>query len=74
MFYRLKSSYALRGWEGMAWVLVKQPENQSDQLSQEAFQTLLLCDGETELPGGLLDDAMEKALKQYEENGFVESC
>ena len=45
MFYRLKSSYALRGWKGMAWVLVKQPENQADQLSQEAFQTLLLCDG-----------------------------
>ena len=74
MFYRLKSSYALRGWKGMAWVLVKQPENQADQLSQEAFQTLLLCDGETELPGGLLNDAMEKALKQYEENGVVESC
>lgn len=74
MFYRLKKEYVLRGWEGLAWVLVKQPENQIERLSQEVFQTLLLCDGETELPGGLLDDAMEKALKEYMGKGVVEPC
>ena len=49
MYYRLKQSYVLRGWEGLAWVLVKRPCNQIYQLSQEEFQVLILCDGETEL-------------------------
>lgn len=60
MYYRLKQSYVLRGWEGLAWVLVKRPCNQIYQLSQEEFQVLILCDGETELSNNLLDITLEK--------------
>ena len=72
MFYRLKANYALRGWEEMAWVLVVRPLNQIRLLTQEMFQVLLLCDGETELPGGLLDDSMQKVLEQCVGEGIVE--
>ena len=47
MYYRMKPPYVLRGWEGMAWVLVKRPENWTQNLTQEQFQVLTLCDGET---------------------------
>ena len=72
MFYRLKAEYVLRGWEGMAWVLVKRPENETQNLSSEQFQILTLCDGETELPGELLDETLKKALCQCESNGWIE--
>lgn len=74
MFYRLKPSYELRGWEKMSWVLVKRPENRVRKLSQEMFQTLLLCDGETDLTETLLDATFERALKQCETEGIIEAC
>lgn len=74
MFYRLKSPYLLRGWEGMAWTLVKRPENHVRQLSQDIFQTLLLCDGETTLEKKELKPALQKTLKICEENGYIEAC
>ena len=74
MLYRLKSGYALRGWDGMAWVLVKRPENMIRNLTQEQFQVLMLCDGETELPSKLLDETLLKALNQCKEEGLVEPC
>ena len=64
MFYRLKPEYVLRGWEEMAWVLVKRPENQVRQLPKDMFQVLLLCDGETELSDVLLEAPMKKILTQ----------
>ena len=74
MYYRMKPSYALRGWEGMSWVLVKRPENWTQILTQEQFQVLTLCDGETELPGGMLDKALQKALQECETKGWIEPC
>ena len=74
MYYRLKPNHALRGWEKMAWVLLKRPENDTHALTQEQFQVLTLCDGETELPGGLLDETLEKTLAQCEKDGWVEAC
>ena len=71
MFYRLKSNYILRGWNGMPWVLVRRPENAIKNLSQEQFQVLLLCDGETELPGGLLNDSLNETLRECESEGWV---
>lgn len=74
MYYRLKTGYALRGWEGTAWVLIQRPENNTIMLEQEWFQVLILCDGETELPGGLLDERMERVLQKCEEKGWIEHC
>lgn len=71
MFYRLKAGYVLRGWEEMAWVLVKRPENQTRLLGQKMFQALLLCDGETELED-LPDDSLKEALRQCETDGIIE--
>lgn len=74
MIYRLKPHYALRGWQGMAWVLVHRPDNQVEPLPQEKFQVLMLCDGQTELPGSLMDETLEQALHQCETAGWVEPC
>ena len=74
MFYRLKSDYMLRGWKGMAWVLLKRPENQTRPIDQDTFQLLILCDGETELPGNLLNEKMKKLLLKYVEDGIIEPC
>ena len=73
MFYRLKPDYKLRGWKGMPWVLVKCPENWTRQITQEMFQLLLLCDGETELDG-LLDAAIQETLQQCKREGLIEPC
>ena len=74
MFYRLKQSYMLRGWKHMPWVLVKRPRNKALALSQEQFQMLLLCDGETNVTADQLDEAMQEALQQCEEKGWIETC
>lgn len=74
MFYRLKSGYVLRGWEEMAWVLVKQPENEIRYLTQNMFQVLLLCDGKTDLQTDLFDKTLESVLYKCLEEGIVEQC
>ena len=74
MIYRIKSDYELRGWEKMPWVLVKRPENDVETLTENEFQTLLLCDGETELDAILLNSEIQKSLKKYELEGLIERC
>lgn len=74
MFYRLKPGYILRGWEEMAWVLVKQPENEIRCLTQNMFQVLLLCDGKTDLPNDLLDKTLDTVLFKCLEEGIIEQC
>ena len=74
MFYRLKQEYDLRGWDKMAWTLVRRPENQVMPLSKEKFQVLLLCDGETDLTESMLDEKMLDALRQCEADGLIEPC
>lgn len=72
MYYRLKPEYSLRGWEKLAWTLVKRPENQVRILTQEMFQTLLLCDGQTDLTQEWTDGKMESCLGQLEREGIIE--
>lgn len=74
MFFRLKRNYLLRGWKGMSWALVHRPDNRVEALTQEMFQVLLLCDGQTQLPGGLLDEPMEESFRQCEAKGWLEAC
>ena len=73
MFYRLKSDYILRGWEGMPWVLVKRPENKTRILKREVGQALLLCDGQTDLSGILSDPAIASAIQECKTDGYIES-
>ena len=74
MFYRLKETFALRGWQKMAWVLVERPDNLIQKLSRERFQVLLLCDGETDLSSSLLSESMKNSLQQCEAENIIESC
>ena len=74
MIYRLKSNYLLRGWKGMSWVLVRRPDNHVRQISQEVFQTLLLCDGETDLTDDLTDNILRQTLHDCEKEGYIERC
>ena len=73
MYYSLCSDYALRGWKGRPWTLVRRPENKVKVLKQEEFQTLLLCDGLTEFETGEIEDWMRELLVQYEKDGIVEA-
>lgn len=74
MYYRLKLSYSLRGWSRTPWVLVKRPENRIRYLKQEEFQTLLLCDGSTDLEKEYISDEMKQVLHRYEAENVVEPC
>lgn len=74
MFYRLQSAYALRGWEGMAWVLVRRPDNETTYLSRELFQALILCDGVTALTRDQLGPQLWAALEQCQAKGWVRPC
>lgn len=73
MFYRLKPDCALRGWEGMAWVLVQKPDNRTRPLTRTMFQALTLCDGETEWPETLLTGDLRDALDQGLADGLIET-
>ena len=74
MFYRLQSNYALRGWDGVAWILVHRPDNQAYPLSQQAFQVLTLCDGITDLTQDQLGPELWAELGKCETNGYVQPC
>lgn len=71
VFFRIRPPYVLRGWKGIPWVLVKQPENTTERLSRKEFETLLLCDGETNLDGQL-DDEKEKIIAQYQQQQVID--
>ena len=73
MFYKLKSNYLLRGWEGNAWILIQRPQNHSWRLTAEQFQALMLCDGETELSNDWLDESIRRELKQLVKDGLIEA-
>lgn len=73
MYYRLQSPYALRGWEKMAWVLVRRPENAVRPLSHAEFQVLLLCDGQTDL-AGVLPPTLQPQLARCEADGWIARC
>ena len=74
MFYRLKRNYIMRGWEKMAWMLVRRPENSYKALKAKEFQTLLLCDGGTDLDTVQMTDEMRQALEQFEKEDIIEAC
>lgn len=71
MFYRLTPGHILRGWEQMAHVLIRRPQNLTRPLPAEVFQLLLLCDGETDLSRIPLTPGMEAARLQYEQEGVI---
>ena len=74
MIYRLKTAYMLRGWEGMSWALVRRSDNKVRALSQNMFQLLLLCDGETDLIEETFDDGMKIALTRCKTEELIEAC
>ena len=74
MYYRLQSKYVLRGWKGTAWVLVIRPYNETQILSREMFQALVLCDGVTDLTEAQLGPDLWKALTKCEAEGYIQPC
>ena len=64
----------LRGWRKYSWNLVERPYNYVQNLSQDEFQMLLLCDGETDFTESMLTESMQKALRQLETEQIVEPC
>ena len=74
MFYRLAPGYWLRGWEKLTQTLVHRQDNQIRPLTSHELQTLLLCDGETELNDFPLTPEMETTLHTYEADGIITPC
>ena len=74
MFYRLSPGYALRGWEKFTYALIYQPDNNVCALNADDFQTLMLCDGETDLSNIPLTLGIEEALRSYEASGVISRC
>ena len=74
MYYRLNPNYALRGWKGMNWVLVRRPENETLLLSRPMFQALILCDGQTDLSESQLGPQLWSALGQCQAEGYICPC
>lgn len=72
MVYKLKQNYFLRGWDGLARVLIHSPENSYKVLTPEEFQVLLLCDGLTEFESDCITDRMRVVLRQLENNSIIE--
>lgn len=72
MYYKLKPEYCLRGWQGMAWVLVQRPENQTHALTRPMFEALLLCDGQTALSDSILTPTLQDTLKEAEQKGYIQ--
>ena len=73
MYYKLKPSYTLRGWDKMAWTLVQRPRNQIRILKREEFQTLLLCDGSIDFESEYISNEMKMILHRFEEEDVVEA-
>lgn len=74
MMYRLNDEYALRGWAKLDWVLLWKTLKKVRYLKREEFETLLLCDGETEIDDDLLDEKMKLVLNKYVSEGIIEEC
>lgn len=74
MIYKLRANYMLRGWRKYSWKLVERPDNFIWDLSQDEFQILLLCDGETDLSENILTESMKKVLRQFQEECIIEPC
>ena len=70
-YYRLRDSYALRGWKQTPCVLLKRPENRTRPLTPEQFRVLMLCDGATEIPEGMLSAKERETLDFLAEKGVV---
>ena len=73
MYFKLKPQYALRGWNGASWILIKRPFNEKFYLSHEEFNALILCDGVTDIT----EDMCSIDLKEYfiiDDENILEEC
>ena len=54
--------------------LVKRPENKVIPVSEEIFQVLMLCDGETDVDTLEMDKKVQSILRKCKLDGFIETC
>ena len=71
MYYRLASSYALRGWQNATGMLVKKPGNEATPLKPAELSLLVLCDGETPFDVEGLQKTERDALQAFIRKGIV---
>lgn len=64
MIYKLSEPYSLRGWKGLPMVLLERQNHGFFVLSRLAFDTLMLCDGETETKN-LMTDEMNDIISRF---------
>lgn len=67
MFWKLHLDYALRGWLDLPYTLFRTSDGQTFPVSESAFHTLALCDGQTPIPSG-------DGLMAFRERGWIEPC
>ena len=67
----LSPQYKLRGWIGFPHALVH--EGNVKRLSRDEFNTLLICDGQTDTET-IKQKQMLDTLRSFEEKGIVRFC
>lgn len=74
MYYRLNKDFLLRGWDKRTGNIVHKISGLVIPVPDEMFQTLLLCDGETDISDDMLTEGMKDVLAQMEKQRFVSRC
>ena len=70
-YCRLTEGYCLRGWQKANGLLVKRPDNETEELLAEELFVLMLCDGRTDFSVLPSDPGQEKILSKWEERGVI---
>lgn len=73
VYYKLKESYRLRGWEKLPFALVNGDSGMVQFCTKEMFEFLLRCDGQTDLFLDILTTEGKRIEQLLLEHGIIEA-
>lgn len=74
MFYRLKKTYRLVGWERLPWALADRTTGKTFFISRKEMDALRLCNGRINVDLPLISGELRDLLPVLEKNGIIEPC
>ncbi len=74
MFYRLKDDFMLRGWQKLPYALVDRRNGSAAFMHKPEMDSLLMCDGWTDLSLPVISEDDRNMIFQMEKQGFIEPC
>jgi radical SAM protein with 4Fe4S-binding SPASM domain len=72
--YKLKEPFALRGWDGMPYVITDQEGGRAKSLNKHVYDVLSFCDGTVDFDRFLIPDEFRKTAGKLLEEGIIEPC